>query len=190
MPTRRWHRRNFNDPGHAHELTFSCYQRLPLLKSERTCRWLAESIDEARANHQIDVWAYVMMPEHVHLLVCPRSAEYSIAAIRKAIKEPIARRAIEFLSTHAPGWLPRLTRRRGTRTEKLFWQSGGGYDRNITTVKALLSVIEYIHLNPVRRGLADRAARWTWSSAAWFEGGTSPLQLDQIPSEWLDMSHT
>ncbi|MDA0835649.1 MAG: hypothetical protein O2955_13865 [Planctomycetota bacterium] len=35
-------RRNDNEPGHAHELTFSCYHRLPLLSRERSCRWLAD----------------------------------------------------------------------------------------------------------------------------------------------------
>jgi hypothetical protein len=48
---------------------------------------------------------------------------------------------------------------RGGRTEHLFWQSGGGYDRNITNRGTLLKMADYIHNNPVRRGLAAR--RWT-----------------------------
>ena len=42
MAIARRYRRNLNFTGHAHELTFSCYQRLPFLRAERTCRWLLE----------------------------------------------------------------------------------------------------------------------------------------------------
>src|SRR5687767_9979411 len=105
------------------------------------------------------------MPEHVHLLVFPKSRDYDIALIRKAIKSPVAREAIAFLKEHAPEWLPRITRRRGTKTERLFWQSGGGYDRNVISRRTLLSAI-YIHQNPVRRGLVERAEEWRWSSAS------------------------
>ena len=65
----RTHRRNFNDPGHAHALTFSCYHRLQFLSGERTCQWLASSIENARQRLQFDLWAWVFMPDHVHLII-------------------------------------------------------------------------------------------------------------------------
>lgn len=189
MPTDRRHRRNFNEPGHAHALTFSCYRRLPFLNRDRTRRWLIEAIEEARRSSECDVWAYVIMPEHVHLIVRPRPREYDIAQFRKAIKEPVGRKATAYLSEHAPIWLDRITRTRGSRTERLFWQSGGGYDRNITEPATLMRTIDYVHLNPVRRGLVKQARDWPWSSAAWFEGiGDSPLIPDPIPPEWLTTS--
>ncbi len=95
---------------------------------------------------------------------------------------------MKYLRQNRPDWLPKLTRRRGEREERLFWQSGGGYDRNIEEPGTLMAMIEYIHLNPVRRGLVERAVDWEWSSAAQLEGvGTSPVRLDPIPPEWLDM---
>jgi len=97
----------------------------------------------------------------------------------------VARRAIHFLKEGHSPWLAKITRQRGERTERLFWQSGGGYDRNITCGKTLLRMIDYVHLNPVRRGLVERAVDWKWSSASWFEGGQSPLPLDSIPWDWL-----
>lgn len=54
-------------------------------------------------------------------------------------------------------WIPRITRQRGARTEPLFWQSGGGFDRNVHEPRTLLHMMDYIHLNPVRRGLVERA---------------------------------
>ena len=184
--SQRHHRRNYNESGHAHELTFSCYRNWSFLKSDRTCHWLAESINAVRNEQEVDVWCFVFMPDHVHLILHPRRAKYNMAEIRKAIKEPVGRKAIRYLHEHAPEWLPKVTRRRGKREERLFWQSGGGYDRNIYEPNTLMQMIDYIHLNPVRRGFIDQATNWHWSSAGHFQGGKSPLTIDQIPPEWLD----
>lgn len=201
------HRKNFNDPGHAHELTFSCYKRYPFLKSDRTCQWLADAINEARRDLNFDLWAYVFMPDHAHIIICPKPPllgclgstggspqhsrarpQYDIAAIRKAIKSPVGAKGIEYLEQNAPDWMPRITRRRGDKTERLFWQSGGGYDRNITDGKTLLKMIDYLHLNPVRKSLVQQARKWQWSSAAWYEGVLqgAVLSIDPIPSDWLN----
>lgn len=163
------HRKNFNVPGNAHELTFTCYRRYPFLAKDRTCRWLADAINAACLELDYQLWAYVFMPDHVHLIVYPNRAEYDIADLRKQIKAPVAKQAINHLQQHAPEWLPRITRQRGSRTERLFWQSGGGYDRNIEDPRLLSRMIDYLHDNPVRKGLVDRPADWAWSSAAWHD---------------------
>jgi putative transposase len=177
---------NINEPGHAHELTFSCYRRFPFLKAERTCRWLCDAINNARLSLEFDVWAYVFMPDHAHVIVFPRRAKYDIADIRHAIKAPVARQAIAWLQEHAPEWIPRITRRRGQKTERLFWQSGGGYDRNVILPRTLFSMIDYLHDNPVRKELVVRARDWFWSSAAWYDDLSEvPLTPDRIPADWL-----
>jgi len=109
MPSHRKQCVRYNEPGHAHELTFSCYQQLPLLSRDRTRAWLAEAIQLARVRLQFDLCAYVFMPEHVHLLIHPRQPDYRISTILWAIKRPVARRAILFLSQNSPEWLARLT---------------------------------------------------------------------------------
>jgi putative transposase len=181
------HRVNINEPGHAHELTFSCYHRFPFLKAERSCQWLVEAIEQARHHLEFSVWAYVFMPDHAHLIVYPRRKEYDIAEIRHAIKAPVGRHAIAYLEEHAPEWLPRITRQRGQRTERLFWQSGGGDDQNIITRRALLSMIDYLHENPVRKQWVLRARDWRWSSAAWYDDLSAvPLIPNRIPYDWLE----
>jgi putative transposase len=181
--TRR--RRNIDEPGHAHALTFCCYRRLRFLAAERACRWLVRAIEDARRRWDFDVWAYVFMPEHAHLIVRPRGPESRVAAILKGIKQPVGRRALLYLEAHAPHWLPRLSRQRNGRVERLFWQSGGGYDRNLVEPRSLMAAIDYLHLNPVRRGLVERAADWTWSSAGWYQGEPrNDLRPDLIPPEW------
>src|ERR1051326_7147877 len=169
----------FNEPGHAHELTFTCFRRHAFLTADRTCQWLADAINDARTNLDFALWAYVFMPEHVHLMIYPKQPVYDIRAILQAIKEPVGRKAVEHLGRHAPEWLPQITVRRGKRQEKRFWQAGGGYDRNVFEPKILLAMIEYIHANPVRRGLVTQGELWKWSSAGWFEGKNS-LRPDPI----------
>ena len=184
-PPGRIHRHAINTPFHAHELTFSCYRRFPFLKVERTCQWLASAIEAARAKRSFGLWAFVFMPDHVHLIIRPQQAEYSMPKIMASIKLPVARRAIHYLEEKNSPWLARITRQRGKHTDRLFWQSGGGYDRNITSGKTLLKMIDYLHNNPVRRALVERAADWRWSSASAFDGGHSPIPLDPIPWDWL-----
>lgn len=66
--------RRYNEPGHAHALTFSCFQRRPFLARDRTRQWMLEAIDQARTKHGFHLWAYVLIPEHVHLLLGPTQA--------------------------------------------------------------------------------------------------------------------
>lgn len=172
--------RRYNDPGHAHELTFSCYRQLPLLSRDRTRGWLVEAIQAARIKERFDLWAYVIMPEHAHVLLCPRESTYDISRILWRIKRPVARKAIEFLGWHAPQWLGKLTvLKEDGSLEHRFWQVGGGYDRNVIETSTLVKVIDYIHLNPVRRGLTERPEDWDWSSARWYQGGSPvPIEID------------
>jgi len=177
MPT------SFDLPGHAHELTFSCYQSYPLLDSDQTRCWLADAFNRVRVSHDVAIGGYVFMPEHVHLIVRPRKPSYDMGEIRKAIKHPVSRTALGWLDHNAPDFVPKLTRRPGRKTERLFWQSGGGYDRIIDNRDTLQRMIEYIHHNPVRRGLVKQATDWQWSSARWYLlGEVGPVTVD--PIDW------
>ena len=168
-----------NEPGHAHELTFTCFHSYPFLVAERTCQWLADEVNQARRDHDFQLWAYVFMPEHVHLLVYPNRPEYDMSQILKAIKEPVGRKAIKHLREHAAEWLPRITVKHGQRLERRFWQAGGGFDNNALDPHVILRMIEYIHGNPVRRGLVVNPEDWKWSSAGWIEGKNS-LRPDTV----------
>jgi len=176
-------RRSYNISGHARALTFSWYRRMPLLTAERSRGWLIDSLARARTRMTFELWAYVIMPEHVHLFLRPLSESAEIAAILQAIKQGVARKATNCLRANHPRWLQRLAVRRPTgRVEHRFWLQGGGYDRNIVTDKAARAVIDYIHHNPVHRGLVSSPTDWPWSSARWFAGtGDALLEMDAFP---------
>jgi len=92
----------------------------------------------------------------------------------------IAIQSKRYLERNAPQWLSRLTDvQPNGRAAVRFWQRGGGYDRNARDERALGAMIEYIHANPVRRGLVREAAERPWSSAQWYDGRRDvPLQMD------------
>jgi putative transposase len=154
-----------DEPGDARELTFSCYRHFPFLNSNRTRHWLLAALAAARARWPIDLWAYVIMPEHVHLLVLPK-APGAVSGFLRDLKAPVAREAIAYLEVNRSRSLVRITVREGSRIRRRFWQPGAGYDRNIGTGSTLRAVVNDIHCNPVRRGLAKPCGDWPWSSAA------------------------
>jgi putative transposase len=172
-------RRRYDGFGDARELTFSCFHRYQFLARDRTRQWFIDELIACRKKWGFHLWAYVIMPEHVHLLVHPQPPNLDVGRIAGDLKENVARKAIRFLEVNAPSWLPRITVREGNKTRRRFWQPGGGYDRNAIEVASLYSMIEYIHANPVRRELVARADDWEWSSARWYAGIRSvPIEMD------------
>ena len=175
-------KRTYNVPGDVHYLTFSCARGLPLLAKERPRHWLVEAVDRARRSQNMALWAYVIMPEHVHLLVWPRDEDYSMERFLSACKRPVSWKAKQWLAQQGKTkWLRRLTVLKAGREVFRFWQPGGGYDKNMVKVRGLLAVVEYIHANPVRRGLAQTPQDWVWSSARFWNGSPGvPLVMDPL----------
>lgn len=70
---------------------------------------LSESISRATANHEFDLIAFVFMPEHVHLLVLPRTTDCRISGLMKAIKRPYSDRIKPLLKQSNAELLKKLT---------------------------------------------------------------------------------
>ena len=132
--------RRYDEPGHAHELTFSCYRRLPLLSRDRTRGWLVEAIDEARSREKFDLWAYVIMPEHVHLLLS-EPPTHPLSTVLGSLKRSVSKQLPETLF-----WLPRY------------------HDFNVFSPARRIEKLRYLHRNPVTRGLVSTPAEYPWSS--------------------------
>ena len=162
--------KHFDEPNDARELTFSCYQRLPLLTNDVWREMLSRAIDAAVDRHHWGLTAFVFMPEHVHLLMFPLSPQASkLESVLKAMKRPYSYRIKQCLIAHASPLLQRLTVRQRPGVETFrYWQEGPGYDRNLDSPKAVVNSIDYFHQNPVRRGLCQQSTDWRWSSARWY----------------------
>jgi len=148
-------------------LTFSCIDRLPLFKNDRIKDTFAEHLAAARGKHRFRLFAWVVMPEHVHLLVTPDHRVADAAAIARQLKGDFARVVIARWKNLGAGILSRLERGDGRFR---FWLPGGGFDRNVRDEEEFFNIIEYIHGNPVRRGLVGTIIEWKWSSARRYAG--------------------
>ena len=158
--------RHFDTPNHAHELTFSTYHRLPTMLGPGIPEIVLASIARTGERGLARTLAFVLMPEHLHLLLVPAvrdGAATPIASILSGIKRPSSFRIKRLLTASRPELCTELTvRERPGKTAFRFWQEGGGYDRNLTGGDAVRASIEYIHANPVRRGLCERPSEWPW----------------------------
>ncbi len=76
----------YDTPGHAHELTFSCYHRIDYLIDTTSCFLFLEELERAKDIFMFNIWAYVLMPNHVHLLLFPYKTPYKMSTILKSIK--------------------------------------------------------------------------------------------------------
>jgi putative transposase len=181
--------RHYHDPGDLHELTFSCYQRRPLLTNDLWRRHLSQSISQAVQDQDYRLVAFVYMPEHVHLLVYPTVEPVDIDRFLAAVKRPCSAEVKANLQSTGSRLLHELTvRERPGKWSFRFWQEGPGYDRNLKTPEAVLGSIDYLHLNPVRRGLCQEAVQWRWSSARWYQSEGRDLdgqlpQIDGVPAD-------
>jgi len=169
----------FNIPGEAHYLTFSCYKKRAFLSRDRTRQYFLDALDRARAAHGFNLWAYVIMPNHAHVLLFPRREVHDMGSIESSIKLSVSRRALEFLREHNPDGLSLLATGH-VHTPYRFWMSGNGYDKNLVSQDAARNIVAYIHANPVRAGICDGPEDWPWSSAReWAEEGSGLLSIDR-----------
>jgi putative transposase len=119
------------------------------------------SLEQTRRAYHFVIVGYVVMPEHVHLLVSePETA--SLATAMQALKQSVARRL-------------------ALRATEPFWQARY-YDFNVWTEKKRIEKLRYIHRNPVARGLASKPEDWAWSSFRHYRTGIDAA-ID-IESEW------
>ena len=106
------------------------------------------------------------------------------------VKQPVSVQVHADLEKTPSRLLERLlVRERPGRHVFRYWQEGPGFDRNLFTVKAVQASIDYIHHNPVERGLCKLARDWRWSSARFYESDGSFIdrllpKITRLPAEF------
>jgi putative transposase len=169
--------RHYETPGEGRYLTFSCYRRLQLFKRPDLRDAFANFLESVHQRGAFRLFAWVVMPEHVHVLLSPALPRWTLPRILRSLKQPFAQHVIQvWRESNAP-----ILRRLGDGTGVRFWQRGGGYDRNVRLDGEVLEKIDYIHMNPARRGLVCDPLKWPWSSARWYAGDrTGPVTIDPL----------
>ncbi len=160
--------------GDLHFITCSCYHRQPLLGTPHRRDLFLTVLEQMRIRYQFVVVGYVIMPEHIHLLVSEPQEKNPSTAVQ-ALKLGLARRVL------AQG------KRRGDPAQTaLFdhlpqhiWQKRF-YDFNVWTEHKRIEKLRYMHRNPVQRGLVESPELWRWSSfRAYFLGETGVVKINE-----------
>lgn len=133
--------------GQPHHVILRGNNRQAIFYSDLDRQQLLAALVEAAAHYSVAVHAYVLMDNHVHLLVTPYSGE-------------ALSRMMQALGRRYVGWFNARHQRTGTLWEGRF-RAG-----LIEGEHHLMACMRYIELNPVRAGLCVEAAQWPWSSAA------------------------
>jgi len=154
--------------GHLHFLTFSFYQRRPLLDMAAARDFFLSSLDEIRNRYHFDLRGYVVMPEHVHLLLSEPPGQ-TISGALKVLKQRISRDFRGGIPESNKHLLPPDLRTLAINLPR-FWEPRF-YDFNVYTREKLTEKLKYMHANPVNRGLVDRPAAWKWSSYLFYKTG-------------------
>jgi putative transposase len=156
-----WGLKRFQQSRQLHFLTFSSYHRQPKFKTPTSRASFESALEQVRQKYDLCVYGYVVMPEHVHMLV-NEPGRGTLAQAMQSLKQSVARR----LALRAPD---------------PFWQARY-YDFNVWSERKFVEKLRYIHRNPVTRGLVARPEDWAWSSFRHYLSGESgPVQIE---SQW------
>ena len=150
--------------GHLHFITFSCYRRVPFLRSVRAKNTFVQILGEVRDRYGFSLVGYVVMPEHVHLLMSEPTRGTPSTAIQ-VLKQRVSRR---------------LRRKKRANAGQLNWSFEGAedllprfwqrrfYDFNVWSLKKRVENLHYMHMNPLKRKLVDHPKDWPWSSFSFY----------------------
>ena len=163
--------------GNLHFINFSCYRR-PLLGTARARHRFVRILDEVRCHHEFHLVGYVVMPEHVHLLIGePKKGNPSkvLQVLRQKVSRALRRRP----SKSAAGQLS-LAFARSRTDAPPFWQRRF-YDFNVWSGRKRKEKLDYMHANPVKRKLVLHSRDWPWSSWSYYEKGRKGLiRIDPV----------
>ena len=162
--------------GDLHFITCSCYHRIPFLDRPQRRDLFLKLLEQARRKYRFTILGYVVMPEHIHLLISePETGDPSV--VMKVVKQRFARR---------------VRKRRACAAQTQLWsESDPGhvwqkrfYDFNVRSERKRIEKLRYMHRNPVRRGLVAKPDQWRWSSFrsyAYAERGAVRVNFQEWP---------
>ena len=173
-----WGLKRYYGTGSLHFITGSCYDRQPLLGKPERRDLLLTVIEQMRNRYRFAVIGYVIMPEHIHLLISEPQVG-TPSTVMQAIKLGFTRRVLQSgvpeirvphfsRSLREVGILPADATRPVSHHH--LWQKRF-YDFNVWSQRKEVEKLRYMHRNPVARGLVESPEQWAWSSYRFYAYG-------------------
>lgn len=160
--------RRYYGQGRLHFITFSCYRRLPLLKNARARDVFARELARVRDELGFRLIGYVVMPEHVHLLMSEPALGGTPSTVLQKLKLRVARKMRRQRKSATPGQM-RLPFEECGEPLRAFWQARF-YDFNVYSERKRVEKLNYMHAKPITRKLATHPKDWPWSSWGFYAG--------------------
>jgi putative transposase len=174
-PLRRYYGRR-----DLHFVTFSCYRCRPYLGTRRARDQFVKVLDQVRARWKFPLIGYVVMPEHVHLLMGePLRGDPS--KVLQVLKQKVSR-VLRASLREAPREQESFPLGSAKIDGDCFWQRRF-YDFNVWSATKLKEKLDYMHFNPVKRKLVLDPKDWPWSSWSFYERGERGLIAIDLAGE-------
>ncbi len=165
--------------GYARFITFCTHTRIPILIDDIYCNIIFNSINSARETQSFKLIGYVIMPEHIHLVIIPEN-NLPVGRLVGNIKEFSSKEIHKFFEIDKPGIIKRFTVIRNRLERFSFWQRRC-FDFNCRSESSMWEKVNYCHNNPVVRKLVRFPGEWQYSSYNWYDGQTNvKLKMDSI----------
>ena len=165
--------RIYDNDGHAQFVTFGCYRRRRQL-DHPIMRDAVLSIFKGKLEqYRTHCSGFVIMPDHLHAILCFPGPNM-LSDFMKAWKQTSSLHLKKLMRGMLPNYSATYSR------SEPFWQAKY-YPFNLFSERKAKEKLDYMHLNPVRAGLVERAIDWKWSSARYFELGEECC----VPLSWV-----
>jgi putative transposase len=169
--------KHYDHDGRARFITFCTHRKFPLLTNNIYREIVVRIIDEVRKESGFRLLGYVIMPDHVHLVIVPR-IETKAGEIIGEIKMRSSMAIYDLMRAGSGEILTKLMVKRSGTEKFAFWQRRC-YDHNCRSDEAIWKAVEYCHNNPVKKRLVAGPERWIWSSYNWYRGNAnSVIEID------------
>jgi putative transposase len=164
-------------PDHAHFVTCTIVEWLPVFTSQACCDILVKSLQHCRQRKGLKIYAWVILDTHFHAIL----AAPDLSSVLRDLKSFTAREILQQLEVEGRHWLlNQLHYFRGAHRTNDYqvWQEGS-HPQAIVTDHAMEQKIEYVQNNPVKRGWVTAPEHWCYSSAReWLDGAQPLLRCD------------
>lgn len=165
-------------PFQTHFITSTIVEWLPVFTTAASCDILVEAFAHYQARQQWSVYAWVILDNHFHAIVGAADLARTVAGF----KSFTARRLLAQVDADGRGWLRDqwhfYRARHKTGSDHQVWQEGF-HPQELSSDEAMLQKIDYVHYNPVARGLVSAPEHWRYSSAhEWLPGARPVLRCD------------
>jgi REP element-mobilizing transposase RayT len=152
----------YPNEGFPYLVTTNVKDGRPLFADHRCCQIVTGGLRFPRTRLGHRLHAYVIMPDHVHLVVTPREGS-NVSQAMHSLKLYAARQIGALLGSKGGTWQPRF------------------YERALRTPKDVAGALAYVHNNPIKAGLTDRPGGYAWSSyRACVLGEPTPIDVDPL----------